>query len=102
MGPAAHERRLVDHVGGFHDALELLASLCEVDLESLDTKIVPHRTPSWRQWLSRGALGAALGLERPSIERALAPLLVARMLAREPVLALAPALVDAHLSPRGR
>ena len=87
-GRDAQRRGLVDGLGGFGAALDGLAELCARPLDELEVNLLTHQKHGLRDLLRRSGAEALTGLSPQALSRALDPLLVARMLAREQVLYL--------------
>ncbi len=83
FGAEANRRGLVDHLGGFDTALARLGQLADLDPETVDVSYVPHRQPSLRQLV--GLSGEARSFLPDELSE---PVLAARMLEHEHVLAL--------------
>ena len=85
LGDDAERRGLVDELGSIDDALEALGTLSDVDPETVDIEFVAHRQPNLRQML-----GLSVSAESFMPDALTEPLLAAKMLEREHMLALMP------------
>lgn len=86
LGEDALRRGLVDELGGFDDALAILADLCEMDPVTAPLHYVPHRRQSLKGLL-RQNIQAEVSWYAEGVEPAL---MAMALLRHEPVLALMP------------
>ncbi|MFU8805525.1 MAG: signal peptide peptidase SppA [Bradymonadaceae bacterium] len=86
LGEDALRRGLVDQLGTFDEAVELLATLCEADPLRTKLQFVAHRKQSLKAVLRQNVSAELMGWTG-AVEPAL---VAAAMLRREPVLALMP------------
>jgi protease-4 len=87
-GEDAHRRGLVDELGGFPAAVERLAELTQMDLDT-DIAFFPHTEADLRGLL-RGSLVQATGFQSKWLDLVREPAMFAELLRRDPVLALMP------------
>jgi len=83
LGEQAHRRGLLDRLGDYDEAVAALGELADLDPETVETDFVAHREPNIRQLL--GVSGQARSVVPDQLVE---PLLAARMLEHEQMLAL--------------
>lgn len=89
-GKDAHDRNLVDELGGFERAVALICEMCNLPAETTPLSYVEHRKRNLRDVLSGSLLRAPSALDAVGLERLLEPAKVAAWFEREPMLALMP------------